>query len=545
MDLSDSCCVTSQDGEKSINCDVVVCAVPLGILKEAIDETYEEASSGKRLEFDPPLPFVKRDAIRSVGFGLLDKVYLQFPSAFWRGTSQDDDTVIFGNDSGVNPHHYMFFDVGKTLGRADDMPAVLMTLISGNEAVDCERLSSKELVADTLRTLQTIFSDVTVPEPIAYKTTNWGKDRFSRGSYTYLPPGSTDDDFSSLKSPINGNGDSILLDGSETMRVFFAGEHTTALHPSMAHGAMLSGFRAGEEVVSSLSHGKMDSFDRLIPMPLFRYMSPEAPLECSFCHVPGSRAYEGPLFAFKRGSRMVLAHNCCAEYSPEVEVLDGKWKHVVKAVNRSSSIECFACRDAGASIGCSDEDCDRSYHFKCAEKTSWRFEREGKEFYCPDHRDEEQKGQANTRTNGFFQHSLFAMPSGPSVDVPGNLDMGEDGTRPSPFESPSKAVEPELELVTGNVEAEGPVEQLLVRVQRPSLGDRWNLELTGVLLEGKHYLAVAFAPECDPYDKLMEGDLIVAINGERLGSKELQTIDSVVSRLGQEVDVLFQVQREL
>ena len=36
------------------------------------------------------------------------------------------------------------------------------------------------------------------------------------------------------------SGDSCLLElpSSETMRLFFAGEHTTALFPSMAHGAM-------------------------------------------------------------------------------------------------------------------------------------------------------------------------------------------------------------------------------------------------------------------------------------------------------------------
>jgi Flavin containing amine oxidoreductase len=235
VDLSDTCCVTSQDNSQGIKCDFVVSAVPLGVLKAST----RDDSHGLKIAFRPPLPFVKRDAIESVGFGLLNKAYLQFPFAFW--TTEDilgPDQTQFGNASGINPHHYMFLDVGKTLGPAAGSPAILMSLISGSEAAACEQMTQRAVVEEIVRTLRTIFSKIVVPDPIAFKVTRWGSDQFSRGSYTFLAPGTTDEDFETLQSPVNGNGDSLLLEGSETMRLFFAGEHTTALHPSMAHGAM-------------------------------------------------------------------------------------------------------------------------------------------------------------------------------------------------------------------------------------------------------------------------------------------------------------------
>ena len=307
VEISDTCKVDCENGA-SISCDFVVCAVPLGVLKESVKPTTNEPEP--KLTFEPELPFSKRDAIESVGFGLLDKVYIQFPRAFWRhrGVFNKEGHTLFGNCSATNPHQYMFLDVGLSLGTHGSYPPILMTLISGKDAVESECLSEGDLVEDVMKTLRILFGDG-IPKPSAFRATRWGRDRFSRGSYTYLAPGTTDQDFRLLQSPINANGDSILLEGSETMRVFFAGEHTTALHPSMAHGAMLSGYRAAQEIVDAMSVKPPDlSADKVIPLSLFRHMNPKAKLMCSLCHLTGARVREGSLLAFKRGSREVVVH---------------------------------------------------------------------------------------------------------------------------------------------------------------------------------------------------------------------------------------------
>jgi monoamine oxidase len=389
VELSDTCSVSSEDGTQTKYFDFLVCTAPLGVLKESVQRAGELDSNDK-LSFQPCLPFSKIDAISNVGFGLLDKAYLHFPKAFWRlsGLFKEDDQCLFGNVSGLNPHHYMFFDVGKCLASGENTPAILMSLISGKEAVACEYLSDKELVDELMTTLRAIFSDLTLPEPASFRITRWGQDRFARGSYTFLPPGATEQDFQLLQSPINGNGDSLLLEGSETMRLFFAGEHTTALHPSMAHGAMLSGMRAAKELVDTLQFkqtGEKD-IDRVIPVALFRHKNPTTEPKCSLCHKVGGQVREGSLLAFKRGARQVLVHNNCAENSPEVEVIDSKWKHVIKAVNRGKALNCSLCSNSGATIGCTAESCFRGFHFSCSEDGGWRFDRDGKVFFCDLHR---------------------------------------------------------------------------------------------------------------------------------------------------------------
>ena len=276
VELSDSCSITSENGKETKYFDFLVSAVPLGVLKESIDRSKDDELKEK-LTFLPPLPFCKVDAINNVGFGLLNKVYVQFTDPFWRipGFFKEQDDCLFGNVTGVNPQHYMFFDVGKRLGSEEDSPAILMSLVSGKEAVALEYLPDKDVIKEVMETLRAMFPDsMDIPDPVSFRITRWGKDRFSRGSYTYLPPGSTDQDFQMLQSPINAFGDSLLAEGrAEVMRLFFAGEHTTALHPSVTHGAMLSGIRAAQEVVSTIqSKNKFDKdTDKVIPISVFRY----------------------------------------------------------------------------------------------------------------------------------------------------------------------------------------------------------------------------------------------------------------------------------
>jgi Flavin containing amine oxidoreductase/PHD-like zinc-binding domain len=493
---------------------------------------------------------------------------MQFPKAFWRTESCGlaSDQTLFGNASGIHPHHYMFFDIGKSLGDPHDEPAILMSLISGREAVNCERMTESELVGEALETLRVIFSEIEVPDPTAVKATKWGSDPFSRGSYTFLPPGATDQDFRALQSPVNGNGDSLLLEGSETMRLFFAGEHTTAMHPSMAHGALLSGVRAGEEVVTalSLSFPTEDAFDKLIPMAVFRHMNPKAPLECSFCHLVGGRTYEGPLLAFKRGSRQVLVHNCCAEFSPEVEVEEGQWRYVIKAVNRASSMQCCICKSPGASIGCNHETCFRCFHFKCGESTGWKFEDDGKEFYCDLHRSDD-VAPSWKRSNGAasetsLQHALFSTsPSqqkGQSRShVDDSLDASKNADRTGRLDD-SDADEEQIragKLTRWNV-SEGeaaasanspPGASKLVRLQRPSLKDCWNVELQILPVDdATSQLWIDSTPAADdpPSEPSVTFGKVKSMNGYEIGSRELDTVPKVVKRLSQEVDVFVELE---
>ena len=457
INLSDTCCVTSADGKTSQNFDFIVCTLPLGVLKNSstadrCKPSHAPASSkmpslSDKVLFEPPLPQSKRDAIDNVGFGLLNKVYLQFPGpAFWRKTGHRESFQgtpflatgqnIFGNASGYNPHYYMFLDVGRSVGSdcaEGEPPPILLTLISGLEAVVSEQTSERDLVNNIMSTLRNLFSGTSVPDPVAIKRTKWGSDEFSQGSYSFLPPGANEEDYHILQCPVNANGESFLLEpGSEVMRLFWAGEHTTSFYPSMAHGAYLSGVRAAKEVLSNLTtlSGTIvdeKGTDHPIPLTIFRKRYPQVPLRCSLWHLPGAQKKEGPLLAFKRGSRQALVHNNCAIYSPEVGLTaQGSWSNVTKAINRGKQIQCTMCSKNGGTIGCIQESCLRTFHFCCFQETGWKFERDGKSFICDMHRID-QSSRNWCISVRFFQMKNLGKPISCILcgTVGDNLKLGE------------------------------------------------------------------------------------------------------------------------
>jgi len=405
LDLSDTCRVSSTNNDSEFVFDSIVCALPLGVLKNRLKGKSPNQGDENKINFDPSLPSYKQDSIDNVGFGLLNKVILQFPFAFWRKPGKTnvshsspylgEEEYLFGNASGLNPEHYMFYDLGKMLGDEDktgSKPALLMTLISGMDAVMSEQWPESELVRVIIVTLKHLFSDIEVPNPLKTKRTLWGSDSFARGSYTFLPPGSTDEDYKILSSPINGKGDSLLLNENEVMRLFWTGEHTTSYHPITAHGALMSGMRAANEVIDSILLKKKfdNSNDPQIPISIFRKKYPQVSLSCQFCHMMGGGPNEGPLIAFQRGNKHALVHAYCAKYSSDVEYADGVWKNVFKELTRASKLRCAICKAYGASIGCATKHCPRSYHFQCCVGTGWDFFREERNFQCDLHRRNEE-----------------------------------------------------------------------------------------------------------------------------------------------------------
>ncbi|KAI9592419.1 hypothetical protein BDF19DRAFT_416323 [Syncephalis fuscata] len=78
-------------------------------------------------------------------------------------------------------------------------------------------------------------------------------------------------------------------------------------------------------------------------------------------------------------------HDACARFSPEVHVaLDGTWYNVTAAVRRGKKLRCIGCQERGATIGCFEPKCRRSFHLGCTGKPIENF-RQGIVFWCPQH----------------------------------------------------------------------------------------------------------------------------------------------------------------
>ncbi|MGQ9407519.1 flavin monoamine oxidase family protein [Mycolicibacterium gilvum] len=192
--------------------DRVIVTVPLGVLKAGV------------ITFDPPLPDAKRDAIRRLGFGLLNKVVLRFDEPFWT-EEFDADTDMFGMAGQDQP----VSDLVNGL-RFTDIP-VLIGLRGGANAPARESESDQQTADEVVTALR-------APTPSGVIVTRWAQDPFARGSYSFLAVGSSPDDQDALAAPV---ADRVAFAGEATHRDFFA----------TVHGAYLSGLREADRILES------------------------------------------------------------------------------------------------------------------------------------------------------------------------------------------------------------------------------------------------------------------------------------------------------
>jgi monoamine oxidase len=155
---------------------------------------------------------------------------MQFPEVFWH--EEVDFIGSFTSDPSEPP---LYLSLWPHLSKP-----ILVGMLAGSAALHSERLSDKELVESTMRSLRKMYGDA-IRDPIASFVTRWASDPFARGSYSYLRKGAHLEDYD-------------LLAESVDHRLFFAGEATSREHPSVTHGAYLSGIRAASEVLACGKH---------------------------------------------------------------------------------------------------------------------------------------------------------------------------------------------------------------------------------------------------------------------------------------------------
>lgn len=189
-----------------------VITLPLGVLQKG------------SVRFEPPLPGAKQTAIRSLGMGLLNKLYLRFPRIFW-----PVEADLLGYISPVKGEWNETLNFAHYTGKP-----VLLLFNAGSYGRAIEKLSDEEIVAEAMARLRTIYGP-DIPQPESYLVTRWAGDPYAWGSYSYLRPGTDGDTRDALAEPV---GD----------RLFFAGEATSRAYAATVHGAYLSGLRAAEEI---------------------------------------------------------------------------------------------------------------------------------------------------------------------------------------------------------------------------------------------------------------------------------------------------------
>ncbi|KAJ6928269.1 LOW QUALITY PROTEIN: lysine-specific histone demethylase 1 [Populus alba x Populus x berolinensis] len=100
----------------------------------------------------------------------------------------------------------------------------LLRKLIGGVIVLCSGMSRKLLgLLHALMVLRKLFGEALVPDPVASVVTDWGRDPFSYGAYSYVAIGSSGEDYDILGRPVENC-------------VFFAGEATCKEHPDTVGG---------------------------------------------------------------------------------------------------------------------------------------------------------------------------------------------------------------------------------------------------------------------------------------------------------------------
>jgi lysine-specific histone demethylase 1 len=216
--------ITTSDNSSVLLCRRVIITIPLGCLKR------------NTIIFEPPLPEWKREAIDRMGYGLMNKLIVQFPDCFWGYSTR---SIVHACNERRGRFRFTI---------CLPPPAnILILFVTGTFAKELEILTDDETLVQIMSFLQQIFPQRTIPDPIRYKFSRWSQDPLAYGSYS---------NFAVHSSP-----HTIALLAKETAdgRVHWAGEHANADDGSESwayacvHTAFQSGQRAAKTIRNQLS----------------------------------------------------------------------------------------------------------------------------------------------------------------------------------------------------------------------------------------------------------------------------------------------------
>lgn len=177
------------------------------------------------INYVPPLPQEKQDAIERMGFGVFDKSILVYDEVHW-----DTEDFIMQTMPTLGGRWKVYLNYDAVMNK----PA-LVALNVADTAKEVEGQTDAQILAELLAALRTIYP--ALPDPVEFIQTRWYEDPFSRGAYSYYAVGN--------EKEITG------VIGDSVGRLYFAGEAASD-KPGTVLGAYLSGLDRAEEIAGLL-----------------------------------------------------------------------------------------------------------------------------------------------------------------------------------------------------------------------------------------------------------------------------------------------------
>ena len=183
------------------------------------------------ITFIPQLPNYKIQAIHNLPMGILNKIGVLFK----QGTFKENDIgwyVALTDTNDNDKSQIISFEIRK---REKEH---MIFFFGGEKGFDVENFPDKYYKIITAF-IKNQFGNLIKNNIIEIIHTSWGKDPFTKGSYSFASPGHS--------------SERELLKKSLEKKVYFAGEATIKSYYGTCHGAYISGVNAANEIISDLS----------------------------------------------------------------------------------------------------------------------------------------------------------------------------------------------------------------------------------------------------------------------------------------------------
>lgn len=221
--------VCTCDGDE-FPCDYVIITVSLGVL-------YNNAVK----MFCPALPASKLDAMRCLGYGFCNKIYMEYCRPFWFWHKGNLNFRYCQNELCDRP------DWTRGITSIETVPNskhVMCAWVVGQEALTMEGLCDRDVAESLTEILRLSTGNCSIPYPNTILRSHWTSDPFFCGAYSYDSYGSDGNLQRALGCPLPGPSDPI------PPILLFAGEATVPGHYATVSGARLSGVREAERVLT-------------------------------------------------------------------------------------------------------------------------------------------------------------------------------------------------------------------------------------------------------------------------------------------------------
>ncbi|KAG6551436.1 hypothetical protein Mapa_007082 [Marchantia paleacea] len=170
--------VSTEDGS-TYTAKAAIATVSLGVLQS------------KLINFEPDLPFWKLEAIFEFNMAIYTKIFLKFPSKFWR-TEPGTEFFLYADDSRG------YYPVWQHLEREFPGSNIIFVTVTDDESRRIEQQSDNQTLSEIMEVLRKMYGP-NIPMAEEILIPRWWSNRFFKGTFSNWPIGVTSHEFAELQ----------------------------------------------------------------------------------------------------------------------------------------------------------------------------------------------------------------------------------------------------------------------------------------------------------------------------------------------------------